>query len=267
MIVSTSVNGFEMKTAVLSEGEHAFVILPGLSPRSVLPSATAVEGMYAKKLKNARIYLVDRREEIPEGYSMRDMAEDTAEVLTELGIRNAAVYGASQGGMIAEILAAGHPELVSALVLASSTSRMNGSLRTTLDRWIALARAGAGDTLASDMVETIFSKEIAARFGNILTMGMRDLSEAELARFIRLSEACAGFDAGPELEKLACPVLVLGAEGDRVMTAEASRELAERSNAELFLYGPEYGHAVYDEAADFASRVAAFVNCAFGEEG
>lgn len=267
MIVSTSGNGFEMKTAVLSEGEHPFVILPGLSPRSVLPSAGAVEGMYAKKLKNARIYLVDRREEIPEGYSIRDMAEDTAEVLAQLGVRSAAVYGASQGGMIAELLASGHPELVSALVLASSTSRMNGALRATLDRWIALARAGTGDALAQDMVGTIFSKEIAARFGSILTMGMRDLSRAELARFIRLSEACNGFDAGPELAGLACPVLVLGAEGDLVMTAEASKRLAELTNAELFLYGPEYGHAVYDAAPDFASRVAAFVNRVFGEEG
>ncbi|MBF7687428.1 alpha/beta fold hydrolase [Acinetobacter rathckeae] len=45
-------------------------------------------------------------------YTLVDMAEDTAALLAHLGIKKYAVLGASMGGMIAQILAAKHPQHV-----------------------------------------------------------------------------------------------------------------------------------------------------------
>lgn len=55
-------------------------------------------------------------------YSVRDMAEDARAVLDQLGIRRAHVCGASMGGMIAQHLAARHPERVKSLTLVMTTS-------------------------------------------------------------------------------------------------------------------------------------------------
>jgi pimeloyl-ACP methyl ester carboxylesterase len=56
------------------------------------------------------------------------MAEDTATLLQQLGIKKADVFGYSAGGSVALHLAVGHPKLVRTLALASSVFSMDGYL-------------------------------------------------------------------------------------------------------------------------------------------
>lgn len=55
-------------------------------------------------------------------YSLDDMAGDAVGLLDALGIRKAHIVGASMGGMIAQLVAANHPEHVLSLVSIMSTS-------------------------------------------------------------------------------------------------------------------------------------------------
>lgn len=55
-------------------------------------------------------------------YSLDDMTRDTVGLLDALGIRSAHVVGASMGGMIAQLVAAGHSERVSTLTSIMSTT-------------------------------------------------------------------------------------------------------------------------------------------------
>ncbi len=55
-------------------------------------------------------------------YTIADMAADTIGVLDALGIDRAHIVGASMGGMIAQHIAARHPQRVSALTLMMTTS-------------------------------------------------------------------------------------------------------------------------------------------------
>lgn len=57
-------------------------------------------------------------------YTLHDMAKDTLGLLDHLGIRRAHVVGASMGGMIAQLLAAKHPDRISSLgIIFSSTNQ------------------------------------------------------------------------------------------------------------------------------------------------
>jgi pimeloyl-ACP methyl ester carboxylesterase len=55
-------------------------------------------------------------------YTIADMARDSIGVLDALGIERAQVVGASMGGMIAQHMAASHPDRVAALTLLMTTS-------------------------------------------------------------------------------------------------------------------------------------------------
>ncbi len=69
-----------------------------------------------------------RRRFNPEQYTLYDMAEDAAHLVRGIGIAPAHLVGASMGGMIAQLLAAEHPDVVRSLTSMMSTtgSRWHG---------------------------------------------------------------------------------------------------------------------------------------------
>jgi pimeloyl-ACP methyl ester carboxylesterase len=78
-------------------------------------------------------------------YTIADMAADTIGVLDALGIDRAHIVGASMGGMIAQHIAAKHPQRVSALTLMMTTSGAR-----SLPRPSAKARAAMLDRRGLD---------------------------------------------------------------------------------------------------------------------
>lgn len=62
------------------------------------------------------------RRPVPTVYTLADMARDAVGVLDALGIARVHVCGASMGGMIAQHLAASHPERVASLTLVMTSS-------------------------------------------------------------------------------------------------------------------------------------------------
>jgi pimeloyl-ACP methyl ester carboxylesterase len=59
---------------------------------------------------------------VPAPYDLDDMAEDTLGLMDALNIDRAHLVGSSMGGIIAQLLAAGHPERVCSLCCLSSTT-------------------------------------------------------------------------------------------------------------------------------------------------
>lgn len=53
--------------------------------------------------------------------------------------------------------------------------------------------------------------------------------------------------------------LVLGGDKDMITTGGASVEIADKLDCEIYMYS-EYGHAAYEEAGDFNSRIYEFLS-------
>ena len=252
---NVSINGFDMSYARFGSGEKVFVILPGLSAVKVTPNAAAVERAYAPIAESFTVYLFDRRDNMPAGYKIHDMAEDTAAVMRHLGIEKACLCGASQGGMIAMDMAINRPELVSGLVLCSAAPYLNDDLKNALETWAEYAKRADSPALNADFVRRLYSEKLLEKNGDVLISAMPTYSEHELSQFLTAIDSFSPFDLRPELHRISCPVFVAGAAHDIVMGPDSSEELAAQLGCEYYIY-PDYAHAVYDEAPDFTKRIA-----------
>ncbi len=258
-VKTVKLDNVEMDYAVFGTGSKSFVIIPGLSIHSVMPLAESIAEAYASFEDEYTVYVFDRAKNIKEGYSVLDAANDTASVMKELNIENADIFGASQGGMIAQYIAINHPELVHKLVLGSTLARSTSAFNEVVDEWINLAQNKEEEKLLESFVDHVYSASTLEAYRDVLISSNLGITDEEYDRFIILATACKNFDDYDELNKITCPTLVLGSNGDEVVGVEGSKELAEKiENAELYLYEDTYGHGVYDEAADYKQRCLDF---------
>ena len=260
MIIDTvETRAFSMDYLRFGHGGETLVILPGLSVQSVMASAEAVANAYQALTDDYTLYLLDRRKVLPAAYSMDDMARDTAEALRALGLRQVNLFGVSQGGMIAMLMAVEQPELIKKLVLGSTSACIGQAQYQLFDRWIQMAKRGRRTELYLDFGEALYPRAVFEKWREVLIEASKTVTQADLDRFVVLAESVKDFDITGELHKIACPVLVIGSMDDRVLGADASRRIAEHlKQAELYMYDG-YGHAAYDTAEDYKERIARFL--------
>ena len=260
-IETVTTDTFSMDYYKFGHGDEAFVIIPGLSVQSVMGFASAVEDAYRVLADDYTVYLVDRRKNLPESYSVHDMAEDTAEALKAMGLGKVNLFGASQGGMMAMDIAICHPELVSNLVLGSTAPCLDEEHYKTIENWIGLAKDGDREGLYLAFGEAVYPKEVFEQSRDLLIAAAETVTDEDLQRFAILAEGMDGFDVTDKLGSIACPVLVLGSNDDQVVGGEASEKIAELlkdGNCTLYMYDG-YGHAAYDTAPDYKERILDFL--------
>ncbi len=252
--------GMEMDYLAFGSGEKSLIVLPGLSIHSVMGLADAIETSYSDFTDEYTVYVFDRAKNISEGYTVRDMARDTASAMQALGIESADVFGASQGGMIAMYIAIDHPELVHKMILCSTLASPNDTFLSTVNEWIALAQAKDETGLLESFADKVYSENTLSAYRDVLISSNAGITDEEYARFIILASACLTFDCAGELDKIQCPTLVIGAEGDKVLTSAGPRAIAAALGCESCIYDDSYGHAVYDEAGDIKERYLEFLH-------
>ena len=120
------------------------LILPGLGDglRTVRETALPLAAACREYGRERKVYLFSRRRGLEPGATIRGMAEDQAEAMKKLGLWGADVLGISQGGMVAQYLAAEAPELVRRLVLVVTAGWANETVQETVGRWLLLAERG-----------------------------------------------------------------------------------------------------------------------------
>lgn len=240
------------------KGEKPLVILPGLSYDGFLDKAEDLERAYRVFTEKFTVYLIDRNLTPKKGYTVKDMADDVAQVLKRLRIATADVFGVSLGGMVAQLLAVNYPKTVNKLVLGSTLSRPNDTFLTTLARWETLVKKGDSAAFMTDMNKTIYSSYTLKKYADVFAVLKTDFDEFKSARFLTYTAAAEKFDVYGSLNIIKSETLVIGALKDKITTAASARETAARLNCEYFEYR-KYGHAVFDEAPKYKERVFKFL--------
>lgn len=245
---SIKLDGTSMDYAAFGSGSRTMVLIPGLSLRDVKGSGASLAYMYRKFTKDHRIYCFDRRRRVPVGFTVADIARDIAFGMDELGLKNACVLGVSQGGMAAQYLALDRPDLVDKVVLGVTTSRSNSCIEKSVARWVDMAEHDRYQELTRDIFDTMYPPEYVAKYKLLMPLLQRTAKPKDPRRFIRLAKACLTCSTYERLGELHGKALVLGAGQDKVVTAQASNEMAAKIGCRCRIF-EELWHSAYEDKA------------------
>jgi len=258
---SVKIDNTEMYYVSFGHGSKKLIVLPGLSDGllTVKGKALLLAGSYTKYFNDYAVYMFSRKNDMPEGYSIRDMAADQAKALQELGIKKTSVMGVSQGGMIAQWLAIDYPELVEKLIIAVSAPRVNDMIHENVSSWIEMAKRGDHKSLMIDVAEKGYSEKYLKDYRKAYPLMGFVGKPRNYNRFFANANAILRFDVSEELNKIVCPTYIIAGKDDKTVGIDASHEMKERiKDSEMYVY-EGLGHAAYEEAKDFYSRVYDFL--------
>lgn len=255
-----SLGNTDMYYVSFGSGEKKLVILPGLSDglATVKGKALILSLPYRKFFRDYTVYMFSRKNDMPEGYSIKEMADEQAWAMKDLGITRAYLLGVSQGGMIAQYMAIDYPEMVKKLILAVTAPNANAVVRECVSGWIDMVKRGDHTALMVDTAQKMYSEKYLQKNRKYFSLLAGFTKPRSYDRFLRNAYAILSFDCRSELSKIGCPTLIIAGSDDHTVGNEAAAELAGAiAGSELYVY-EGLGHGLYEEAKDFYERVREF---------
>ncbi len=250
----------DMYYVAFGKGKKNLAVLPGLSDGlwTVKGKALFMAGSYKKFFNDFTVYMFSRKNNIPKGYSIKDMAKDQALALRNLGIEKTIVMGVSQGGMIAQFLAADHPELVEKLILVVTAPYANETIKSVVNKWIDMTRTSSHTELMLDTAGKVYTKEYNEKNKIYLPFVAGFTKPRNYDRFCKNAYAILNFDARDVLSKIKCPTYIMSGNRDNTVGNDAPYELHEGISGSEMMIFDGMGHGLFEEDRDFYNKVLEF---------
>lgn len=251
----------DMYYATFGTGSRNLIAIPGLSDglATVKGKALLLKPNFKKYLKDFTVYVFSRKNKMPEGYTIEQMADDQVKAMKALGINKACFLGVSQGGMISQYIAIKYPEVVEKLVLTVTAPNANQIIQDNVSSWIDMAKKGDHMTLTVDTAEKIYSEKYVEKNRKMLPIMAILTKPKSYERFIKNANAILNFDVSERLSEIHCPTLIISGNNDNTVGNDAPYELNKGiAGSELFIYDG-LGHGLFEEAKDFYDRVYEYV--------
>jgi pimeloyl-ACP methyl ester carboxylesterase len=192
------------------------------------------------------------------GFSIADLADDVAALLTALGFEKAGVSGLSMGGYVALAFAQRHRARLSELLLCDTKAAPDSPE----------ARRGREDAIAQvqkEGVAALRDKQIPRLLAPAASEALRaevrglatDRAEGVIAAIRALRDRP---DRRAELSQIACPTLVVVGSDDVLSTPAEAREMADQIPGARLAEIPNAGHlSNLDNPAAFSRAVLEFL--------
>jgi len=202
-------------------------------------------------------------------YTVADMADDAAGVLDALGIARAHVCGASMGGMIAQHLAASHPDRVKSLTLMMTTSGARHLPGPTLKVQAAMLAKPRTRDLAALHAHFVNLYRLIGSPGHPMPEGwLEGLVQESLQRAYRpkgmlrqLMAIVADGDRSALLARIQAPTQIIHGEADPLVPVPAAPDLAAKIKGAALDLVPGMGHdlppSLWPRFVDDIAQVAA----------
>lgn len=193
-------------------------------------------------------------------YSMAQLAQDAAELLSALGIEQTHWIGQAMGAMVGQALAISQPQRVKSLVLANSTL---GNPEVSLPLWQArnaIARAQGLQALLQATLERWFT----AKTLQMQPPWLQDVVSTMLGTppdgYVGASLAMATMDQRDAIASISCPTLILVGDADTATPPSQARQIHAGIKNSTLLVLPDSAHMAYLEQPElFRNAVLDFL--------
>jgi 3-oxoadipate enol-lactonase len=203
-----------------------------------------------------------KSEVVPGPLRIEDLADDAAELIRREAAGAVHFVGLSMGGMVAQQLAVRHPELVSSVVIANSSSRYDDTARGMWRARIETAlNLGMGE-IADAVMPRWFTREWSDDPAHKPRIAqLRSIVAAMNPRaYVACCEAISRIDFFASNPLIACPALVVAGTHDESTPLAMSHAICNAiSGAELATLPTAHLSAV-ERPAEFAGLVAGFIS-------
>jgi pimeloyl-ACP methyl ester carboxylesterase len=239
-----------MNYAVWGSGPRAMLFVPGGPGSSVGGRLfTASRGRFFAPYVEAgyAVWLVTRRRGMPLTHTLAGIADDHAAfVREEIGGHVDLVVGESFGGMVAQQLAATHPDVLGALVLVATGWQVTPETQDVDARLVAALREGdrsrAGAVFAEYAVPGHRLAPLRRLLGPLLATLLMSGRHFPVQDVLVEAEAERRCDTRALLPLVRVPTLLVAGDRDRFFSRPVVEETARLLDAELVLR-PGKGHA------------------------
>jgi pimeloyl-ACP methyl ester carboxylesterase len=253
------VNGVELYYEIHGSGEPALLVHGlGSSTLDWEPQIAALAQRFQVIAFDVRGH--GRSGKPRQRYSVRLFAEDTAALIRALGLGPVHVVGISMGGMIAFQLAVTAPELVRSLTIVNSGPAM--LVRTLAQRmmiWtrIAIVRFRGmrkmGEVLAGRLLPKPEHAALRAQF-------IERWAANDATAYLSALQGLINWDVTAALERIDCPVLVVGADQDYTPSAFKEAYTARIRGAKLVIIEDSRHMLPVERAEPFNAALLAFLS-------
>src|SRR5271166_7211990 len=174
--------------------------------------------------------------------------DDLRAVMDAVGIERASLFGISEGGSLAALFAASHPERTQSLVLYGSFARFRHWMATdeAFDRLMKYMdeRWGTGQSLVAFAPSKADDAALRQWWGKFERLGASPSSAIALMRMNR------EIDISGILHSIRVPTLVIHRTEDALVSVEGGRELAAGIPGARLVEFPGRDHLLFLDAGD-----------------
>lgn len=192
----------------------------------------------------------------PEGFTLRDYADNLAGFLAALGCDGAHIGGLSFGSMYALVLYRFHPELPRSLILAGAYAGWGGSLpRAEVARRVRWVNDVLDRPVAEwgpDFLATVYRDQTPPA---LLREAMDILEDLRPSGFRPVTEAFFAADLRDVLPRITVPTLLIYGDADARSPRHVAQDLHQQIRGSRLVVLPDAGHGVNEEAPEAFNAV------------
>jgi len=250
---------------VFGNGPETLVVIPGFISHVEHVWDSRDQAAWFNHLgRRVRVVMFDKRgtglsDRLGQLPNLDQRMDDARAVMDAAGIERAALMGVSEGGSLAALFAASHPERCSALILYGAFARFSDWFPTKqkFDGFLNYVQTawGTGNSIAGFAPSKKGDAEFQRWWGRFERLG------GSPSAVINLMHMNSGINIENILPSISVPTLVLHRTEDPTVSVQAGRFLATHiPGAKLVeLDGPDHVYYVGDNALPIADLVADFV--------